>query len=255
MSGAPTARRLLFISSAVTTVVAIIGFTVTLVLNIFLLDQYNAYGEVPIPGSGDVQLPAGHVTVSFHAVVTGGTSGGGLPVPPLTVSIDPPAGAAPPVVTENFGSTTTVNNDAHARVWVAEVAVNGQYHVTTNGQVGGFIEPRLAFGHQSSFGWLVWVFVALFVVGLLQGICAGWWSARSRQTKRQTVTPTAPVFPRRPADVDVSAVAAEQAAAAYAPTDEGARLEQLRTIASLRDSGVLTEVEFQSEKRIILDGR
>jgi hypothetical protein len=32
-------------------------------------------------------------------------------------------------------------------------------------------------------------------------------------------------------------------------------LEQLKTLASLRDSGALTEAEYETEKRRILDGR
>ncbi len=94
-------------------VVAVIGFIVTLVLNAFVLDDYDAYGEVPIPGSASLHLPAGEVTISLHTVIIGGPNGGGLPVPPLGVTIDPPSGVAQPAVTENFGSTTTVNNDAH----------------------------------------------------------------------------------------------------------------------------------------------
>ena len=39
-------------------IVSVAGFIVTLVLNAFFLDKYNAYGEVPIPGSGSVHLPA-----------------------------------------------------------------------------------------------------------------------------------------------------------------------------------------------------
>jgi hypothetical protein len=41
-------------------------------------------------------------------------------------------------------------------------------------------------------------------------------------------------------------------AASYTPTDQGVRLEQLKTLASLRDSGALTEAEFEEEKRRIL---
>ncbi|MGB8206170.1 MAG: SHOCT domain-containing protein, partial [Mycobacterium sp.] len=41
----------------------------------------------------------------------------------------------------------------------------------------------------------------------------------------------------------------------YAPNDEGVKLEQLKTLSSLRDSGALTEAEFEAEKRRILDGR
>ena len=75
-------------------VVAVAGFIVTLVLNAFFLDKYNAYGEVPIPGSGSLHLPRGEVTVSLHTVVIGGPNGGGLPVPPLGVTITPPDGVA-----------------------------------------------------------------------------------------------------------------------------------------------------------------
>ncbi|HNF07515.1 MAG TPA: SHOCT domain-containing protein, partial [Mycobacterium sp.] len=40
----------------------------------------------------------------------------------------------------------------------------------------------------------------------------------------------------------------------FTPTDQGVRLEQLKTIAALRDSGALTEAEFEAEKRRILRG-
>ena len=39
-------------------VVSVAGFIATLVLNAFFLDKYNAYGEVPIPGSSRLHLPA-----------------------------------------------------------------------------------------------------------------------------------------------------------------------------------------------------
>jgi hypothetical protein len=46
----------------------------------------------------------------------------------------------------------------------------------------------------------------------------------------------------------------EPISAAHEPTDEGVRLERLKTLAALRDSGALTDEEFQTEKRRILDG-
>ncbi|OBA57745.1 hypothetical protein A5647_22630 [Mycobacterium sp. 1100029.7] len=161
-------------------IVAVGGFIVTLVLNAFFLDKYNDYGEVAIPGSGSVSLPAGEVTVSLHAVVIGGADGS-LPVPPLGVTITPPDGTAQPTMTENIGSTTTVNNDAHVRVWVAKIPAAGTYNITTDGQVNGYIAPRLAFGHSSSYGFLVWWFVALFVVALVDSIVSGWWLMRTRR--------------------------------------------------------------------------
>src|SRR5271157_1184037 len=171
-------------------VVSVIGFITALVLNTFFLDKYDAYGEVPIPGSGSLHLPSGEVTVSLHTVVIGSPNGG-LPVPPLGVTIAPPDGVPQPAVTESIGSTTTVNNDAHVRVWVAQIPVSGTYNVTTDGQVNGYINPRLAFGHKSSYGFLVWLFVALFVVGLVGSITSGWWLAR---TRRRAVVAANPYF-------------------------------------------------------------
>src|ERR1700756_5529210 len=165
-----SSRRLAKISLAAAIVMMVVaggGFIVPLVLNAFFLDKYNAYGEVAIPGSGSVYLPAGEVTISLHTVVIGTPNGGGLPVPPLGVTIGPPEGVAQPVVTESIGSSTTVNNDAHVRVWVAQIPVSGTYTITTDGQVNGYINPRLAFGHQSSYPYLPWLFVGLFVAGLV----------------------------------------------------------------------------------------
>jgi hypothetical protein len=38
------------------------------------------------------------------------------------------------------------------------------------------------------------------------------------------------------------------------PSDEGVRLQRLKTLAALRDSGALTPEEFETEKRRILEG-
>src|SRR5271168_961464 len=170
-------------AAVVMMIVSVAGFIVALVLNAFFLDKYNAYGEVPIPGSGSLHLPRGEVTVSLHALVIGGSNGGGLPVPPLGVTIIPPDGVPQPVMTENIGSTTTVNSDAHVRVWVAQIPADGTYNITTDGQVNGFIEPRLAFGHSSSYGFLVWLSVAIFVAGLVLSIVSGWWLRRTRRLR------------------------------------------------------------------------
>ena len=242
-----TSRRLAKISLAAAIlmmIVAVAGFIITLVLNAFFLDKYNAYGEVPVPGSGSLYLPAGEVTVSLHTVVISGPDGGGLPVPPLGVTISPPDGVAQPSMTENIGSTTTVNNDAHVRVWVAQIPAAGTYNITTDGQVNGFIAPRLAFGHSSSYSFLVWVFVAMFVAGLVDSIVSGWWLAHTRRRVAAAFV----------AGSDAGPYVASPTTA-YEPSDEGVRVERLKTLAALRDSGALTEEEFQTEKRRILDER
>lgn len=224
-------------------VVSVAGFITTLVLNAFFLDKYDAYGEVPIPGTGSVQLPAGEVTVSLHALVIGG-NGGGLPVPPLGLTISPPDGVAQPQVTENIGSTTTVNSDAHVRVWKVQVPAAGTYRVQADGQVGGYVNPRLAFGHQSSYGYLVWVFVAMFVIGLIDLAMSIIWLSRSRR-----VLPVS-----RPFLAGQPGSGGWLPATPYESSGAGVRVERLKTLSALRDSGTLTEDEFQSEKRRILDG-
>jgi len=247
MSSRPLAKISLALSILML-VVSVVGFIVTLVLNAFFLDKYDAYGEVPVPGSSSLHLPAGEVTVSLHTIIIGGPNGGGLPVPPLGVTIIPPDGMPQPVVTESIGSTTTVNNDAHVQVWVARIAKEGTYNITTDGQVSGYINPRLAFGHKSSYGYLVWVFVGLFVVALVDLALSIWWMARPRRMAASAIvgepyfapppTPGAPVAPT----------------VAHEPSDEGVRIERIKTLAALRDSGALTEEEFQAEKRRILEG-
>jgi hypothetical protein len=204
-----------------------------------------------------LQLPAGEVTASFHTVVTG-SSGSGLPVPNLHLSIVGPAGRpdAPEVqVREDFGSSTTVNNDARVRVWMLQVPQAGTYSITTGGDINGYISPRLAFGHGSSYGWLTWVFGGLLAFGAVGLTLALLLSAHASKKAR-------PLAPEELVNVDpptwgagLSAVPSPvNSSDSYIPTDQGVRLEQLKQLAALRDSGALTNDEFESEKRRILKG-
>jgi hypothetical protein len=263
MSGRRTVPRVLLTVAIVTMVLSVVGFIVALILNAFFLDKYNAYGEVPIPGSASVHLPAGEATISFHTQIIGTTSGGGLPLPDLRMNIDPPEGVADPEVTESIGSTTTVNSDARVRVWVAQIAEEGDYKVTTDGNVSAFISPRLAFGHPSTQGELPLIFAAIFGVAVLDLIISLVWLSRLKRraapafgmtgpaefnatfgspTVSTVPNPPTPMFSVPPAD-------------RYSVTDDGVRIEQLKTLAALRDSGALTQDEFETEKRRLLDGR
>ena len=248
MTGQRTAARILIWISILTLVVSVAGFIATLILNAFVLDKYDAYGEVPIPGSSSLHLPAGEVTVSFHTQVIGSPGGGGLPVPELKLRLVPPDGVSDPKVIENVGSTTTVNNDAHVPVWVVQIPAEGTYGVQTDGQVNGYINPTLAFGHGSSYGWLVWVFVGLFVLGLIDLVASLFWSASAGKTARplgpeELLTLEGPTWNAGAAPSDASCT----------PTDDGVRIEQLKSLAALRDSGALTEAEFEAEKRRVLE--
>ena len=102
-------------------------------------------------------------------------------------------------------------------------------------------------------GFLVWVFVGLFVVGLIGSIVASKWLGRVRRNAAPAAGagmlgygfPVAPLPPI--AKPTVNPVVHE-------PSGEGVRLERLKTIAALHDSGALTDAEFEAEKRRILDG-
>jgi hypothetical protein len=218
---------------------SVIGFVATLVLGAFVLDKYDAYGEAPIPGTGKLHLPAGQATVSFHTMTVGSSSGGGLPVPHLVLDIDPPAGVANPKVTEDIGGSTSVNNDIHRRVWVVDILVEGDYIITTSGDVNGFISPRMAFGHDSDSNAWLGIFAGLFFFGLVGTITSSVRRSRAKRVEPPAWQVTAPPT------VDGPAVA---------PSDQGVKVEQLKTLAALRDSGALTEKEFQAEKRRVLDG-
>lgn len=231
MSDGRRASRVLAILAAVLVVLSIGGVITTAVLNAFVLDKFDAYGEVPIPGESTVYLPAGEVSVNFHTQVIGSPSGGGLPLPALSLRVTGPTGAAEPTLTESVGVTTSVNSDAHRRMWLMDVPAEGGYRVIVDGAVNGYINPRLAFGDNTAQAWPIWLFAGLGLLGADLAIAA--WLLHRRRSRALVATP----------------------AELYAPTDEGARLEGLKTIAALRDSGALTEDEYEAEKRRILDGR
>jgi hypothetical protein len=239
--------RIAMITAVLTLVVGVLGLIVTLALGAFVFDDYDAYGEVPVPGIGRVTLPAGEVTISFHTAVTGGVNGG-FPVPPLKLGIDPPEGVPDPVISETIGTTTSVNNDVHLRIWVAQIPQAGVYEVRAGGDVGGYINPRLSFGRDSSPGWPLWVFGALTALGMVELTAAITWRVRSGRRARPVPGPVILDEPswRGPVPPPVHS---------YQPGDEGVRLEQLKTLAALRDSGALSDAEFEAEKRRILGGQ
>ena len=239
--------RIAITVAVVSMVASIIGLLASIILNAFVLDEYDAYGEVPVPGSRSLHLPAGEVTVSFHTAITG-SAVGGLPIPDLKMGIDPPRGVPEPKVTESIGGTTTVNSDAHVRIWVVQTPEDGTYTVRTDGNIGGYISPRLAFGHGSTYGWLWWLFGGLFALSIVELVAALIWSGKAGKKARplaaeDLLTFTEPTL--RPSVVPPDP--------SYTPTDQGVRLEQLKQLAALRHSGALTEEEFEAEKRRILE--
>ncbi len=237
-----TAPRILTFVAVLTMVAAAIGFVLVLILNAFVFDEYDAYGEIPIPGSSSLQLPAGDATVTFHTVLIGG-SGNGLPVPPLKYRITGPDGVDVQL-TEDYGSTTTVNNAARVRIGYLHVPVEGIYDIELDGNVSAYLNPTLAFGHGTSFGSLPWILAAVFGFGVVDLLIARVWAARVRRSGQ--ATPAWTVGDDVPPPI--------QAVPTYTPSDEGIRIQTLNTLARLRDSGALTEDEYEAEKERMLDG-
>ncbi|WP_337251492.1 hypothetical protein [Mycobacteroides chelonae] len=82
-------RRTSVLALTTMTIGGVIGVIATLILNVFVFDKFDAYGEVKIPGNTQLELPAGEVTVSFHSWVSGDN---GLLIPQLGMSLFPPPG-------------------------------------------------------------------------------------------------------------------------------------------------------------------
>lgn len=198
-------------------------------------DGYKDYGEMDIPGSAVIDLPAGKVIVSFHAK----TSGKGIAVPPLRMDIEPPPGVRDPGVYDALGDSVTTDDDVHRQVWVMQVDTAGRYPVSIDGPVADYDEPRLAFGRERGSEGLVWVLVAASMITTDLAIAAWWFQRKQRREAQPSAVPGIPTAASDP----------------YVPTDEGVRLEQLKNIVALRDSGALSESEFQAEKHRILEGR
>jgi hypothetical protein len=145
------------------------GFIASLVIA-GLSNAYKAYGEVPIPGSARLHLPAGDVVVSIHTEVL---EPEGEPVIPqnLELVITAPSGAPEPSVTDQLGDDIyTGTSDAHRQVKVAHIPVAGDYTITTNGRDSASVSPRLSFGHDSPFGFVAWPIAGLGVVSLVAGL-------------------------------------------------------------------------------------
>ena len=112
--------------------------------------------------------------------------------------------------------------------------------------MSAYVNPTLAFGHGTPYGHLPVVFGVIFGIALVDLLIVRAWAARIAMRE----SPVA--FHPQPDGFHPPPVGA---AGAYVPTDQGVRLEQLNTLARLRDSGALTEDEFQAEKKRVLDGR
>jgi hypothetical protein len=173
-----------------------IGFAVLALIGMYALPfvvHEDPYGEVPIPGSATLQLPAGEVDLTLRSV----GSLDGQPVPPLSIRISGSGGLPQPATTESRRTKYFTAEDMWVRVWIVNVAEEGDYHVEVDGEVYGPYQPWLTFRHMgndfldvvtllgailSSFVFSVAIVVsATVLLATLCGLCAGFVSRRCRQ--------------------------------------------------------------------------
>ena len=202
--------------------------------------DYDKYGRVDVPGSGTVTLPRGQVNICYAVRLATNGGGGALTVPDLSFSMDSPEGVRDPVVTEDVGGTVTVNSAAHVRVWKLQVKDPGAYHVTTDGDVAGYIAPQLTFGSGSRVPlWPLAVFALVLVIMLGLAVIATHAAGAGGSTPRPAPA-TTPSILAGPAPAAAPAVTT--------PEQELARLAQLQQLADLHASGTLSEAEYDAAR-------
>jgi hypothetical protein len=134
----------------------------------FLVDR-GVYGKVPIPGSATVHLPAGNVDVTL-CFQKPDSDGNATPLPPLSMRMFSLDGRTKPKVVESWATRWWGGGcDIQARVWVVQVACEGDYRVVVDGEVYGPYQPTLAFG---DFVWNGFV-LALRIAGIAILVLAG----------------------------------------------------------------------------------
>ena len=93
------------------------GFAVLGLVGIYVLPfivYEDPYGEVPIPGSATLHLPAGEADLTLRSV----GSLEGQPVPPLSIQISGPDGLLQPEVAESRRTKYFTAEDTWVRLWV-----------------------------------------------------------------------------------------------------------------------------------------
>ncbi|WP_166905292.1 SHOCT domain-containing protein [Mycobacterium sp. DL440] len=243
MSNGGGAPRTAIIVSVIALAIGVLGIIGSVMVNAFVIADDDAYGEVPIPGSASLELPAGDVDIAYRATTL--TVGGkGVMVPPIQLDIIPPSGVAKPLITDSMSSSSKTNREVTVRVFTVHIKQAGTYRIDAKASVFASQNPQLVFGHSSPYYWVMWPFIGMAVLAAVALGLSIVWAQRSGKRTYPTYTPT-----YTPTDTPTYI---PTYSGSQVPNDQAVRLEQLKTIAALRDTGALTESEFEAEKRRIL---
>jgi hypothetical protein len=233
-------------ASIVVMVLCVVGFIGTLVWHGFGGDS-DKYGRIDVPGSGTVTLPTGEVEIHYAVRLATNGSGGALTVPSLSFTMEGPDGAREAEVTEDIGGTVTVNSAAHVRVWKVQVQDAGDYSVTTDGDVGGFIAPQLTFGQRSPVpAWPAAAFALVFVVALGLLLVASFAASHGGGSSPGPRVATEPAL-AQPSSVPYGSPSSTTLTTST-PEQELARLARLQQLTDLHTSGTLSDAEYEAAK-------
>jgi hypothetical protein len=142
------------------------------------------------------------------------------------------------VVTEDRGGSVIVNSAAHVRIWKVRVQDAGDYSVTTDGDVGGYIAPQLTFGQRSPVpAWPAAVFALVFVVALALVVVAAAAGKGGASSRSHAAPATVPYGPASSAKLNTNT-----------PEQELARLEKLQQLTDLHRAGTLSDAEYDAAK-------
>ena len=146
----------------------------------------DTYGDVAVPGSANLHLPAGEIDVTLRSAASTDEAS----VPPLSMRISGPDGIPQPEVVESPRTTYLIASDKRVRVWVVRIAREADYRVDIDGEVYGPYQPTLTFGHVmrndsllsllatgATISWMFFICVSGFVISAVFGTVLGLLSA------------------------------------------------------------------------------
>jgi len=163
-------------------VVGVVGFLASMVMDYASLTD-EAYGDVTVPGSARLHLPAGDVLVTLHTEAIAEHEDAVIP-DNLELLFTPPSGVGQPSVTDLLGDDADEppprrqpgywsSDEASRDAMVAHISQAGDYTITTKGTDSLSVSPRLSFGRRSVFEFLMWPFFpGLTAVSLVAGLVA-----------------------------------------------------------------------------------
>ena len=137
--------------------------------------NHAAYGEVPVPGQGQVDLSSGEVWLYFEEEgIFGENDSADMPAD-LAVTVTGPGGALVISRVSDMLFSTSVNNVGYVPFGRTEVANAGSYDVMTGGSATSAVGPKVTFGEGpwNPFGppivgaLLIWLPCAVLAVVLI----------------------------------------------------------------------------------------